>query len=152
MQDFQTSVHRLTPGDVGAFREMLSLFGAAFGERETYSAKQPSDTYLESLLEDECFFAIVARKAKTILGGLAAYELKKFEQERKEIYIYDLAVAENARRRGIATEMIERLRGIAKDRGAYVIFVQADRGDTPALNLYGKLGEREEVYQFDIPV
>ena len=32
------------------------------------------------------------------VGGLAAYELDKFEQDRREIYIYDLAVVESHRR------------------------------------------------------
>jgi len=35
-------------------------------------------------------------------------------------------------------------------RGAYVIFVQADYGDDPAIALYTKMGIREEVLHFDI--
>jgi len=31
---------------------------------------------------------------KTVVGGLAAYVLEKFEQQRREIYIYDLAVSD----------------------------------------------------------
>ena len=81
---------------------------------------------------------------------LAAYELQKLEQERSEIYIYDLAVAEAARRRGIATAVIQRLREIAVLRGAWVIYVQADYGDEPAIALYTKLGSREDVMHFDI--
>lgn len=34
--------------------------------------------------------------------------------------------------------------------GAYVIFVQADYGDEPAISLYTKLGRREDVMHFDI--
>jgi aminoglycoside 3-N-acetyltransferase I len=52
---------------------------------------------------------------------LAAYVLKKFEQERTEIYIYDLAVGEKYRRRGIATGLINKLREIAREIGAWVI-------------------------------
>jgi aminoglycoside 3-N-acetyltransferase I len=33
-----------------------------------------------------------------------------------------------------------------------VVYVQADRGDAPAIALYQKLGVREEVLHFDIPV
>jgi len=33
-----------------------------------------------------------------------------------------------------------------------VIFVQADLGDAPAIALYTKLGAREDVLHFDIPV
>ena len=40
----------------------------------------------------------------------------------------------------------------AGDRGASVIFVQADLGDDPAIELYTKLGIREDVLHFDIAV
>ena len=48
--------------------------------------------------------------------------------------------------------MIDRLRSIAAERGAYVIFVQADYGDTAAVALYTRLGLREDVMHFDIDV
>jgi aminoglycoside 3-N-acetyltransferase I len=39
---------------------------------------------------------------------------------------------------------------VAVERDAYVIFVQADREDGPAISLYTKLGVREDVLHFDI--
>lgn len=87
-----------------------------------------------------------------MVGALAAYTLEKFEQERSEIYLYDLAVAESHRRRGIATGLIEELKRVARERGAWVVFVQADYGDDPAVALYTKLGLREDVMHFDIPL
>jgi aminoglycoside 3-N-acetyltransferase I len=96
--------------------------------------------------------ALAAVKDGDVVGGLAAYELKKFEQPRSEMYIYDLAVAEGHRRQGIATALIQELQRIAAARGACVIFVQADYGDDPAIALYTKLGIREDVMHFDIPV
>jgi len=87
-----------------------------------------------------------------VVGGIAAYELRKFEQERSEIYIYDLAVAAAHRREGIATALIRALRKLAAARAAYIIFVQADVSDEPAIALYSKLGTREEVLHFDITV
>ena len=55
------------------------------------------------------------------------------------------------RRRGIATALIRHLQDLAAQRGAWVIFVQADHGDDPAIRLYESLGTREEVLHFDIP-
>jgi aminoglycoside 3-N-acetyltransferase I len=78
--------------------------------------------------------------------------LDKFEKERKEIYIYYLAILENYRRQGIATKLIFKLKQISQEQGAYVIFVQADRGDMAAISLYKSLGTSEETYNFDIPV
>ena len=74
------------------------------------------------------------------------------EQARSEIYIYDLAVAAHRRRQGVATALVSALRMIGAARGAYVIFVQADPADTPAVTLYTKLGVREDVLHFYIAV
>jgi aminoglycoside 3-N-acetyltransferase I len=52
----------------------------------------------------------------------------------------------------LLTALIRELQQIARARGAYVIFVQADHGDDPAIALYTKLGAREDVLHFDIPV
>lgn len=140
----------LGAGDVGTMRAMLVLFGEAFGDVPAYVDAQPDDAYLERLLGGETFVSIAALAGADVVGGLAGYLLPKFEQARSELYLYDLAVAETHRRRGIATALIERLREVAVERGAWVIFVQADLGDDPAVALYTKLGTREDVRHFDI--
>ncbi len=146
------SIRQLTPADVALMEAMSKTFGDAFDEVETYSGARPSQKYLVRLLGSDCFIALAALKGGEVVGGIAAYELKKFEQERSEIYIYDLAVAAAHRREGIATALIAELQKIAAGRGAYVIFVQADRGDAPAIALYTKSGMREDVLHFDIPI
>lgn len=135
-------------------RSMNELFADVFDERDTYTGNPPGDEYLQDLLGDSSFIALTASTADECAGALAAYELRKFEQQRSEIYIYDLAVRESHRRKGVATALIDALRLIAQERGAWVIFVQADTGeeDAAAIALYEKLGAREEVLHFDIPV
>jgi aminoglycoside 3-N-acetyltransferase I len=150
MSDYE--YRQLGPGDIQLFRDLLGVFAEAFGEPQTYLPAQPGDAYLRKLLGQDTFIAVVALDRDEVVGGLAAYVLEKFEQARSEIYIYDLAVAEAHRRKGIATGVIRHLQGVAKTYGAWVIFVQADPGDAPALNLYASLGTREDVYHFDIPV
>ena len=148
--DFQ--VHRLTHDDYPHMEALSATFGEAFNDPKVYGGRRPSSTYLQRLLGSDYFIALVALKKGAVVGGLAAYELKKFEQERSEIYIYDLAVSESHRREGIATALIQRLKTLAIDRGAYVIFVQADLGDEPAIAFYSKVGVREDVLHFDISV
>jgi aminoglycoside 3-N-acetyltransferase I len=114
----------------------------------------PSDAYLLARLRDETFFAVVAFDASgAAIGGLAAYELKKFEQERSEVYIYDLAVATSHRRKGVATALIRTLGETARRRGAWIMFVQADIGeeDAAANALYRKLStEMIVAHHYDI--
>lgn len=153
MTSIGLSVRRLGSEDVTALRSMLRVFGAAFDDSQTYTAAQPDDRYLGDLLADETFVALVAEADEAVVGGLVAYELRKFEQRRSEFYIYDLAVLESHRRRGIATRLVDALKPIAREHGAWTIFVQADAVDAPAVALYERLGVREDdVYHFDIPV
>jgi aminoglycoside 3-N-acetyltransferase I len=145
-------VARLGPADVSTMRALNHLFGVAFDEPATYGDRPPDEAYLQDLLARPHVIALTASAEGELAGGLVAYELDKLEQARREVYIYDLAVAERWRRRGVATALIRRLQAIAGGRGAWVIFVQADYGDDPAIALYEEFGEREEVLHFDIPV
>lgn len=148
------TISQLGPEDLDGMDELLSTFGEAFDDAETYGGARPGAAYLRRLLASDTFIALVAREGGAVVGGLAAYELRKFERERSELYIYDLAVRATHRRQGIATALIERLRELGSARGAYVIFVQADTNaeDEPAIALYTKLGAREDVLHFDIPI
>lgn len=145
-------VVQLSPDDVSVMSSVLDLFATEFDDPHSYSANRPSREYLETLLARDSFIVLAALVDERAVGALAAYVLDKFEQQRSEVYIYDLAVSESWRRKGIATGLIEALQEIARRRGAYVIFVQADYGDEPAIALYTKLGIREDVMHFDIAV
>ena len=152
--DFLYTVRQLGQDDLDLMDALLLTFGSAFNDTETYAGKRPSADYTRQLLASDYFIALVALKDKEVIGGIAAYELKKFERERSEIYLYDLAVDEKHRREGVAMTLIQELRKIGAARGAWVIFVQADTSveDEPAIALYTKLGVREEVLHFDIAV
>lgn len=93
-------IHQLARTDEALMEALLATFGEAFDEVETYSGNRPSPDYLHRLLGSDYFIALAALKSGEVVGGVAAYELKKFEQERSEIYIYDLAVAAAHRRTG----------------------------------------------------
>ena len=143
-------IAHLKPGHEQLCIKMNALFAAVFEDAENYRRNLPQVGYFTTLLRKECCIALVALKQDELIAALVGYELPKFEQQRSEIYIYDLAVAESHRRKGIATALIGKLKDIAAARGAHVIFVQADYGDGPAIALYTKLGIREDVMHFDI--
>ena len=145
-------IHRLTRSDLTLMRRLNHVFAEAFGEVDTYTDAPPADDYVRDVLGKDHVVVLAALKDTEVVGGLVAYELHKLEQARSEFYIYDLAVAQSHRRQGVATLLIQRLREIAHSRGAWVAFVQADYGDDPAIALYDKLGAREEVLHFDLPV
>ena len=146
------TLKQLTAADLPLARALNTMFGEAFAEPETYGGRPPADAYLEGLLAKSHVLVLAALDGAAVAGGLVAYQLEKLEQARSEIYIYDLAVAETHRRQGIATALIRALGKLAEKRGAWVMFVQADRTDPPAIRLYESLGTREDVHHFDIPV
>jgi aminoglycoside 3-N-acetyltransferase I len=129
---------------------MLGLFSDAFDDPELYLNRPPSDAHLTSLLTRDTFTAADAYVEGQMVGGLTGYVLPTFEQERSEFYIYDLAVAQDFRRQGIATALPTTIRHVAEQRGIHVIDVQADYGDDPAVALSTKLGSREDAMHFDI--
>jgi len=145
-------IRALGPSDIDLMRGLLACFGEVFDERDTYCSAQPDDEYLRDLLSDGCFAAVAAISDGRVVGGLAGYLLRKFEQARSEFYIYDLGVSEPYRRRGIATALIEECKRMARAKGAWIVFVQADAGDGPAIALYAKLGVPEDAVNFDIPL
>lgn len=145
-------IRRLGPNDAAALAAVNALFAREFEDAESYLSAPPAPDHVAALLANPHFIALVAEVDGAMVGALAAYILPKFEQARSEIYIYDLAVAAAQRRRGIATALIDALHPIARAAGAWVIYVQADYVDPPAIALYTKLGVREDVLHFDIPV
>ena len=144
------TLRQLGTEDVEVIKQLLEVFAEAFGDMTAYQSAVPSDEYLRSLLAKPGFIVLVALTNDRVVGGLAAYVLEKFEQERREIYIYDLAVQEQHRRKGLARGLINELRHIARKRGVYVIYVQADKIDDAAIKLYQSLGTKEDVFHFDI--
>ena len=90
-------IQAIRPSELPLLEALLDLFGRAFDEEHTYGASRPDPAYQRRLLASDTFLALVALEAldgvESVVGGLCAYELRKFEQARSELYIYDLAVA-----------------------------------------------------------
>jgi aminoglycoside 3-N-acetyltransferase I len=132
---------------------MNQVFAEGFDERESYAGARPDDDWAARWLANPHHIALLAERDDQPVGALTAYVLPKYEQARSEIYIYDLAVLAGARRQGIASALIDHLRALAREIGAWTIFVQADivPEDAPARALYRKLASEEiTALHFDI--
>jgi aminoglycoside 3-N-acetyltransferase I len=61
-----------------------------------------------------------------------------------EMFIYELGVAPAARRRGVATELIRALAGVARSSGCYGMWVGTETDNGAAQATYRKAGASEE--------
>ncbi|WP_281418962.1 GNAT family N-acetyltransferase [Rhizobium sp. AQ_MP] len=152
MSEILPLVSEINEDNLPLFEGMLDLFAEAFEDEESYSSRRPSKAHILKLLGSGQFIALVAVRDGGVVGALTAYEIVKYEQERSELYIFDLAVSPALRRQGIATALISRLLDIGRSRGVSSVYVQAHAEDEPAVALYSRLGVRSEVLHFDLPV
>ena len=148
------SYQRLGINDTELLKQLRQVFRVAFDEDDTWNTNPPPDPYLSEVLADKNYIALVATYDNEVVGGLVAHVLPKIDQAHSELYLYDLAVASAHRRKGVATKLIENLKGVGRIVGAYVIFVQADNVDIGAVALYEKLSDSKEtdISHFDIRI
>src|SRR5260370_2464550 len=147
MSDDHIRIQRLGPGDRQLGRTMFTVMAEVFGEE--HSAL--SDAYLEALLARPDFWAIAAIHGGQAVGGLTAHTLMMTSYEGAEVFLYDIAVAQDHQRRGIGRRLVDALRGDAASQGISTMFVPADDEDTEAIQSYTALGgTRSRTIFFDI--
>nr|MBI1229890.1 GNAT family N-acetyltransferase [Cytophagales bacterium] len=139
-------IHRISSEKVEEFDALLSVFEKAF-EMEPFVRLQ--HTYLQHLLKDDHFLAIVASAEKTIIGGLTVYILDQYYAQKKLAYIYDLAVLPSHQRQGVGKKLIEFTTSYCRERGFEEVFVQAEGIDKHAIDFYratDPTGEQDVVH------
>jgi ribosomal protein S18 acetylase RimI-like enzyme len=65
-----------------------------------------------------------------------------------EMFLYELGVAPEARRRGVATALVRALETLARDRGCCGMWVGVDAANDPALATYRRAGAVREEERF----
>lgn len=152
MEGMNYTIQRLAGHNLELMRSLNHLFGTVFKDDESYHSAPPSDDYLTTFLAHDDNIVLVAVENGKVLGGLVAYVLRKFERDRSEVYLYDLAVDDEQQRRGIGTALVRRLQEVAGELGAYIVFVQADEGED-AVEFYRSLKPTEDLQtrNFDFP-
>lgn len=124
------------------FRELVKIFKAAF---KISSRQQADDNYLVKLLNKKDFIVLIAKQGNKVAGGLTAYILHSYHTAKPNVYIYDIAVQQRFRRKGIGQELIARLNAYCQALGIEEVFVQAEAGDTKAIGFYEKTGYSKSI-------
>ena len=94
------------------------------------------------LLADErtIFVAAFEDEEPEPIGFVLAYELLRRHGDPSRLFVYEVGVAPDARRRGVATELMHELARIARARGIPGGFVLTNERNEPAMTLYRSLG------------
>lgn len=127
---------RLALGDNQLASALFRMMAEVFGE-----AHEPlSDDYLDGLLGRDGFWAMAAFVDGEIVGGLTAHTMPMTRTETSEVFIYDIAVKENHRRKGVGRHLMAALREAAATGNIQDVLVGADNEDGHALDFYRALG------------
>jgi ribosomal protein S18 acetylase RimI-like enzyme len=98
----------------------------------------------EALLADPRTLMLVAFDGERPVGFVLGHELPRRHGERAKLFVYEVDVVENHRRRGIASALLARLAELARERGIQTGFVLTEPGNGPANALYRSAGGATE--------
>ena len=80
-----------------------------------------------------------------VVGGLAAYEIQMLYRDETEMFLYEIGVDKDHRRKGIARSLIEQLKKTCIERCIKEIFVGTSMDNHAARRLYESTGGNVEV-------
>ena len=129
-------VKRLTSNDREGARRLFRVMAEVFTEE----CALLSDGYLDQLLRRKEFWALAAFADDDIIGGVTAHSLPMTRTESSEVFIYDIAVESEYRRKGVGRRLLKALCEQASELGIEQVFVSVDNGDVHALDFYRSLG------------
>jgi aminoglycoside 3-N-acetyltransferase I len=120
-------VRRLGPGDEHVVERL---------------AEQGPPARAAELLADErtIFLAAFDGEEPEPVGFVLAYELLRRHGDPSRLFVYEVGVVPEARRRGVATELLRELARIARAQGIRHGFVLTNESNEAAMELYRSLG------------
>jgi ribosomal protein S18 acetylase RimI-like enzyme len=130
------NVRALGPGDDGLVAAAQHLFDGPSDPAATARFLAASDHHL-----------LVAYDADDRPVGFVSGVEMTHPDKGTEMFLYELSVAELARRRGVGGALVEALATRARERGCYGMFVLTDDDNAAALATYHRAGGREATLQ-----
>ncbi len=127
-------VRKLGPGDESRLARAVSTFRG-------YRNVEPLPFFAHPNA-----IAFVAEDAAEITGRAHGYVLRRPEG-RSAMFIYELEVADQYRRRGFGTALIQACLAEGQSRGCFKAWLLTERNNQPAIELYRSTGAKSDVDQ-----
>lgn len=100
----------------------------------------PKEEYLSNLLKNKNVLFLAACFENKVIAGLTAYILPSIYSEKNELYIYDVAVHPDFRRKGIAAHSVSIISKWCISNNISEVFVDALVEDKDAIDFYTATG------------
>jgi GNAT superfamily N-acetyltransferase len=97
-------------------------------------------TAMRLFLANPLNYLLVAVDGEKVMGYLFAYELQRPDREQSMMFLYDITVLEEYRKKGAGTALIERLKALCHNKHIMKMFVPTSRSNIAAVSLYQKTG------------
>lgn len=122
-------IRRLGPGDENDVVRAASLLD-----------DPPDLAAVRSYLADSRNIFLLAFEGGVAVGFLRGTELEQLRSERKQMFLYEIEVKGECRRRGIGSGLIRALLRHCRKQGFEEVFVFTDPANHPAVKLYQSTG------------
>ncbi len=134
------TVRRLREGDEQAAVRVVE--DLKFRMDEVVGIRVDPD-YMRAFLADDRHYFVAAYVAEEPAGYIFGYRLSRFDGRPPMVFVYEVAVAEGHRRRGIGRALIEEVKRLAREDGCRTMFVPTNRSNEAAMALYRAAGGEE---------
>jgi ribosomal protein S18 acetylase RimI-like enzyme len=123
------NVRRLGPGDTATVLSANHLFD------------EPADAgAVGAYLDDNRNVFLIAFDGERPVGFLRGTELGQLKSQRKQMFLYEIAVSDDRRRQGVGAALIRRLLDRCRESGFEEVFVFTDPANEAAVRLYRSTG------------
>jgi ribosomal protein S18 acetylase RimI-like enzyme len=126
-----TAIVRLGPGDEDAVLAAASLFD-----------QRPDPEATRRFLAEPTHHLLLAYDDGGEAVGFVSGVEVTHPDKGTEMFLYELAVDESVRRRGIGTALVQALDALARERGCFAMFGFTDADNGAALATYARAGAK----------
>ena len=99
-----------------------------------------TSTAMQLFLANPLNYLLIAVNDEKAIGYLFAYELQRPDRDQSMMFLYDITVIDEYRKKGVGTALVDRLKALCTNRHIMKMFVPTSRSNIPAVNLYQKTG------------
>ena len=129
-------IWRLQEGD----ESLLAKAIESLIPEEERDGKLASQVHLRQALLNPVYYFIVCLIDATPAGYLSAFRLPNIDQDNFQVYLFEIEVGEQYRRKGIASGMIEELKRLCQADNVSHIWVGTELANTAAQRTFEKAG------------